>query len=78
MFVAVIDTFGRTGGRIASEEATGDLDGVPRGCVGLERASGAMGPCAWEADDKAGFVFLLEGNNVSTEALLVWPELYPS
>lgn len=80
MFDAVLDTFTRTGGRVASEGATADLEGIPHRCLGLERASGATGACAWEADDKAGFVFLLEGNNVSTEALLVtvWPELYPS
>jgi hypothetical protein len=60
-----------------SDGVEADLDGTPHRCVGLRAVGTDMGACSWQGDAAAGFILALDGDNRTTEALLVtiWPEL---
>lgn len=80
MFDQFVAGLTQAGAEVVSDEATADLDDTPHRCVGLRVQGTGMGACSWQGDDAAGFILALDGNDRSTEALLVtiWPELQAS
>jgi hypothetical protein len=77
MFDQFVAGLTQAGAEVVSDGVEADLDGTPHRCVGLRAVGTDMGACSWQGDAAAGFILALDGDNRTTEALLVtiWPEL---